>query len=118
MSDPLVQTNSPLYPVLSPRRIWLLAIMAVVPLVVQLVTPMSGDLRDIYGNAFLSSQVGSFPGNISHYLCFRGFGYKCLIYGLYRTAELVVDSRSIFTFELITRGIYYSGYVLLSVWFF
>jgi hypothetical protein len=118
MSDPLVQTNSPLYPVLSPRRIWLLAIMAVVPLVVQLVTPMSGDLRDIYGNAFLSSQVGSFPGNISHFLCFRGFGYKCLIYGLYRTAELVVDSRSIFTFELITRGIYYSGYVLLSVWFF
>ena len=118
MSDPLVPPDNSLSPVLSPRRICLLAIMAAVPLAVQLVTPMFGDPRSIYGNAFLSGQVGSFPGNISHFLCFRGFGYKCMIYGLYRTAELVVDSRSLFTFELVTRSIYYSGYVLLSVWFF
>ena len=48
----------------------------------------------------------------------RGFGYKCLFYGLYRAAELVVDSRSIFAFELVTRLMYYSGFLLLAVWFF
>ena len=86
--------------------------------VVLLAVPLFGDPRTIYAGAFISGQSGSFPENISYPFYMRGFGYKCLYYGLYRAADLVVDSRSTFAFELVTRLIYYSGFMALAAWFF
>ena len=92
--------------------------MVVVPLAVELATPMFGDLRSTYAYAFLVDHFGGFPDGLFQPALMRGIVFKCLHYGLYRTAELVVDSRSLFAFELLTRLMYYSGYLLLSVWFF
>ena len=102
----------------STRNTLLLVFMVIVPLAVQLATPMFGDLRTTYAYAFMADRFGTFPENLSKPFLMRGIGFKCLYYGLYKTAGLAVESRSPFAFELVTRLMYYTGYMLLSVWFF
>ena len=80
--------------------------------------PMFGDMRFNYAVAFHADHLGSFPENVYHSYFIRPIGYRCLHYGLYRAAALVVDSRSPFAFELVARLMYYSGFVLLAAWFF
>ncbi|MEI8373582.1 MAG: hypothetical protein WCJ35_12215 [Planctomycetota bacterium] len=118
MPPVLNHPTSPSAPPVSLRRLWLLAIMVAVPLSVQLATPMFGDMRSTYAYAFLVDHFGLFPENLFKPFLMRGIGFKCLHYGLYRTASLVVDNHSPFAFELVTRLMYYSGYLLLCVYFF
>lgn len=118
MSDAATARASASTPALSLRRIGVLTLLVSLAFVVLLAVPLFGDPRTIYAGAFISGQSGSFPENISYPFYMRGFGYKCLYYGLYRAADLVVDSRSTFAFELVTRLIYYSGFMALAAWFF
>ena len=118
MPDPASDADRQLGTGIPMRSTLLLAFMAVAPLAVQLATPMFGDLRTTYAYTFLVDRFGALPGSLFQPFLMRGIGYKCLHYGLYRTAQLAVDSRAPFAFELLTRVIYYSGYLLLSAWFF
>jgi hypothetical protein len=79
---------------------------------------MFGDMRFSYATSFQADHLGSFPQNVYRSAYVRSIGYKCLHYGLYRAAALVVDSRSPFAFELVVRLMYYSGFTLLAAWFF
>jgi uncharacterized membrane protein (DUF485 family) len=106
-------------PAFSRRRLWLLVLLALAAFAGLLAVPMFGDPRSIYAASFISGQQpGAFLARISYPYCMRGYAYKCLFYGLYRGAELVVDSRWIAAFELVTRLMYYSGFVALAAWFF
>ena len=86
------------------RRLWLLSLMAAVPMAALLATPMFGELRTTYGYAFQAGLLGWFPENIYRSFLMRCVGYKCLHYGLCRAAASVVNSRSLFVFELATRS--------------
>ena len=118
MSETIADHAPPSVPALAPRRTCLLVLLALVAFAVLLAIPIFGDIRSTYSGIFLAGRMGSFPENISRPFLQRGYSYKCLFYGLYRAAELVVNSRSIFAFELVTRLLYYSGFTLLATWFF
>jgi hypothetical protein len=118
MADPLVQPDRSPSPPHSARRLCLLAILAAIPLAALLVIPMFGDMRFSYATCFQADHLGAFPQNVYRSAYVRSIGYKCLHYGLYRAAALVVDSRSPFAFELAARLMYYSGFALFGAWFF
>jgi len=86
--------------------------------VVNLFTPVNNNLVNCFGGIFQADYAGNFPSNVYQTWLLRGIGYKYLLYFIYKLVSVFIKSTDYNYFQVVSKLIYYSLFLGLSLQFF
>jgi len=99
------------------RALLLLVITLLLLFLVNLLTPLTGDVLASFAAAFQADYIGPFPENVYLSWNLRGIGYKYLLYGIYRIIAIggSIEPRR---FQVWAKLLYYAIFLSSSAFFF